>query len=54
MKSTMIQNARRKLKLEKATLRTLDAVDLSQVAGGNETFRNCPREINTVQDPCHG
>lgn len=54
MKSSKTLNARRKLQLEKTTLRTLDALDLSRVAGGEETFRACPREINTVQDPCHG
>jgi hypothetical protein len=52
-KSFKNRNSQRKLMLEKTTLRTLDALDLSQVAGGEETFRACPREINTVQDPCH-
>jgi hypothetical protein len=54
MKSSKIQKSQRKLTLEKTTLRTLDAVQLSQVAGGEETWRACPRELNTVQDPCHG
>jgi hypothetical protein len=54
MKSSKILKAQRKLQLEKTTLRTLDALDLGRVAGGEETFRACQRELNTVQDPCFG
>ena len=44
----------RKLKLNKHTLRILDPAQTANVVGGYETFKNCPRELNTVQDPCLG
>jgi hypothetical protein len=44
----------RKLRLNKNTLRILDRDETEKVVGGYETWKNCPRELNTVQDPCLG
>ena len=55
MKSSKKQNSRSKLALHKTTLRTLSAVQLSEVAGGdilNSVGRFCVRTIATQQDPC--
>ena len=45
-----------KLTLQKSTLRTLSAMQLSEVAGGDilnsVQVRFCVRTINTAQDPC--
>ena len=45
-----------KLTLHKTTLRTLSAIQLSEVAGGDilnsVQVRFCVRTINTEQDPC--
>jgi hypothetical protein len=52
-----VKNSRGKLTLNKTTLRTLSAIELSEVAGGdilNSVFvRFCVRTINTQQDPCN-
>lgn len=55
MKSSKNQNARSKLTLHKTTLRTLSAIELSEIAGGdilNSVGRFCVRTIATQQDPC--
>jgi hypothetical protein len=54
MKPSKSQTSQRKLKLNKHTLRLLDRSQTANVVGGYETWKNCPRELNTVQDPCYG
>ena len=54
MKPAKTRTSPRKLKLNKHTLRILDPSQTATVVGGYETWKNCPRELNTVQDPCHG
>ena len=52
-----LKNSRSKLTLNKTTLRTLSAIELSEVAGGDilnsVQVRFCVRTINTQQDPCN-
>lgn len=51
-----LKNARHKLTLNKTTLRTLGAIELSEVAGGDilnsVQVRFCVPKINTQDDPC--
>ena len=52
-----VKNSRRKLTLNKTTLRTLSALELSEVAGGdilNSVFvRYCVPMTNSLQETCH-
>ena len=56
MKPAKKLNSRSKLTLHKTTLRTLSAIELSEIAGGDilnsVQVRFCVRTIATQQDPC--
>ncbi len=57
MKPLKKSGSKTKLTLQKTTLRTLSAMQLSDVAGGDilnsVQVRFCVRTINTAQDPCN-